>query len=208
MFRPTEHGFRFANSYPDRMPVFELRTPLGTIPLGNAAKGLCGGMVFAAVDLFQRDVTLPELPTAEWVEYFGRRLLASWDIPFGVLRYYDWMRRSDAEVAARSANAWRAVKARLDRGLPAPLGLVKAAGWDPRKLGHNHQVLAFSYAAEGDSVRIRIYDPNYPNDDALSLSFVPGSGPVVHSAEGPSVRGLFGVPYRRPLWSRPPRPRP
>lgn len=199
MFVPTKYGFAFPNSYAPRTPVFAVRTPFGTLRLGDASKGLCGGMVFAAVDYFRRGATLPEEPTPELISYFGRRLLASWDIPFGVLRYYDWMRRPQRAVAARTANAWRAVKARLDANRPAPLGLVKAHSADPRNLGQNHQVLAYGYAADAAGViTLRIYDPNYPNDDAMTLSFTPGTGPVTHSHEGPTVRGLFLVPYRRP----------
>ncbi len=46
-FLPWRHGFAFTNSWPPA-PAVEIPTRLGTLGIGNAARGLCGGMVFAA----------------------------------------------------------------------------------------------------------------------------------------------------------------
>lgn len=48
-FLPSRHGFAFVNSWPSE-PAVVLTTPFGKIGVGNASAGLCGGMVFAALD--------------------------------------------------------------------------------------------------------------------------------------------------------------
>ena len=48
-FLPSRHGFAFTNAWPSQ-PAVVLDTHLGQINIGNAAAGLCGGMVFVALD--------------------------------------------------------------------------------------------------------------------------------------------------------------
>jgi hypothetical protein len=210
-FRPSRHGFPFPNWFPPGTPVIEIPTPFGTIPIGDAHGGVCGGMVFAAVDLFEAGRTVPREPTQPVFKFFCRRLLDSWHLPFGALKYYDWQRRPTASKiwggvrlvdGLRSltlAEEWPRIQARLDLGRLAPLGLVKAEGLDPRLLGRHHQVLAYDYSISGVTVVIHIYDPNYPGDDTATLTFTMApedSGDrIIHSCEGPVVRGMFSVEF-------------
>lgn len=214
-FRPSVHGFPFVNWFPPGTPVVEIPTPFGHLPIGNANGGLCGGMAFAAVDLFTLGRPVPTEPTPAVVKYLCRRLLASFNLPFGVTRYYDWMRRPSATrrwagvpvlagLGERTAGEWPKVKAVLDAGGLVPLGLVKAHSFDPRLLGQNHQVLAHNYTFDeptGD-LTVRIYDPNFPGDDSTALVTNlgdPAAGiRVTHTGEGDTVRGFFLTEYRRP----------
>ena len=50
-FKPSVHGFPFPNWWPPGTPVMEVPTPLGTLRIGDASGGVCGGMVFAAAGL-------------------------------------------------------------------------------------------------------------------------------------------------------------
>lgn len=215
-FRPSQHGLPFPNCFPRGMPVLEVPTPFGRIPIGDAAGGLCGGMVFAALDFYLLDRPRPLQPTPPVFRYLARRLLDSWNLPFGVLRYYDWQRRPDdsrflagvrvlAGVSRLTiTEEWPKVRAALEAGLPVPLGLVNAHSFNPRQLPRNHQVLAYGYELNdtADELTLHVYDPNYPNDDtaALRVSLAdPNRGrPVVHTCEGPTVRGFFLTEYRKP----------
>jgi hypothetical protein len=214
-FTPSQHGFPFANWFPSGTPILHVPTPFGRIPVGDAGGGVCGGMVFAALDLYAADRPVPASPTPSVFRYFCRRLLDSFDLPFGVLRYYDLQRRAGASrfvggvrvrpgvTAWTVEREWPRVQAELDAGRPVPLGLVKADSFDPRDLGKNHQVLAVGYAANGEEAIVRIYDPNYPGDDTatltLSLRDADAGRPVRHSCEGETVRGFFATEYRRPV---------
>ena len=206
-FVPSKHGFPFPNCYPCGSPVIDCPTPFGRLKVGDAAGGLCGGMVFAALDLYLLGVPRPADPDPPVFRYFCRRLMASWNLPFGVLKYYDWQCRPgasrflagvrvlDGVSRLTIAEEWPRVRASLDAGMPVPLGLVKAHSFSPRQLPRNHQALAYGYEldeAAGD-LTLRIYDPNYPGDDATTLTMSlldpDRERMATHSVEGPTGAG-------------------
>ncbi len=199
-FIPSADAFEFDNSWP-AAPAVQLRR----IGIGNAANGLCGGMVFAALDYWDADreppTTRPE-PGSPLYRFIVRRLVASWHLPGGVARYYRWMTRPDADLARRTLTRhWPRVLAGLNDGVPAPLGVVTVAGRNPLRLGANHQVLAYAYTAESSAVTLRVYDPNRGADDDVTISFpatAPGSGTAFGHNLGISlpVRGFFVTGYR------------
>jgi hypothetical protein len=210
-FKPSQDGFPFPNYWHAGTPVIEVSTPLGTIPIGDASGGVCGGMVFAAADYFLAGLPVPQTPEPPLFKYLCRRLLDSWQLPFGVLKYYDWQRRStasrvlagvklfDGTAFLTATVEWPKVQARLDAGAVAPLGLVKATGFDPRRMGQHHQVLAYMYELQDSNVIIDIYDPNHPGDDGATLAFTLNDPDaeqfVTHSRDGPTIRGFFLTDY-------------
>ncbi len=220
-FAPSRHGFPFPNTYPAGAPVVELPTPFGVIPLGDASGGLCGGMAFAALDLFTFHQPPPPAPEPPVFRYLCRRLVDSFNLPGGVLKYFDWQRRpletrGIAGVAFQDGlskltieEEWPKIRELLDAEQLAPLGLVKAHSFKPSDLGKNHQVLAYGYSLDeptGD-LSIWTYDPNYPGDDDLAITINlrdPDNGhDIAHSREGVSIRGIFLTEYRAP--TEPPR---
>ena len=219
-FRPSAHGFPFPNCYPPDRPFHLFDTPFGAVGVADASRGLCGGMIFTVIDLFNLGVPIPQTPTDPVFRYFCGRLFTSWGLPFAWVKYWDWQLRPmvsktiagvrvrDGVSRLTSLDEWPKVRGALDRGELAALGLVKESGVSPAKLGLNHQVLAYGYDLDEGSgeVTIPIYDPNYPGDDTAALTFnttEPESGtPVRHSCEGLSVRGVFYTEYQPPR--RPP----
>jgi hypothetical protein len=217
-FLPSQHGFAFTNSWPDE-PAVVLDTPFGDIPLGNARGGLCGGMVFAAMDYWKvgrRPPTEQPAGRSPAYDYLVKRLLDSWNLPNGVAQYYQWMTLPDADkdftvfghrVVATHGVGWRTVmsqwpdvRADLDRDLPSPLGVVTVASKNPQDLGHNHQVLAYRYETDGDFVTVYVYDPNRGQRDDITIRFSTGdpSGRVVFEHDldlRRKVRGFFSTPY-------------
>ena len=215
-FTSSAHGFPFPNWFPPGSPVVLVPTPFGTLTFGDANAGLCGGMVYAALDLFVYGQPRPATPTPPVFRYFCKRLLESWNLPFGVLKYYDGQRRPGASrmlgdlrlvdglTRQTVLDEWPKIRDLLDTGRPAPLGLVKVASFDPRQLVKNHQVLAHGYtlSSDGNRVALHVYDPNYPDDDTTTLTLrlddPDAAVPVAHSCEGETVRGLFLSGYARP----------
>lgn len=49
------------------------------------------------------------------------------------------------------------------------IGLVRVAGWSPRALARNHQVLGYAYEEDESTIRVRVYDPNHPERDDVEL---------------------------------------
>ncbi|EIV94951.1 hypothetical protein [Frankia sp. QA3] len=120
-FLPGGSAFRFTNSF-DVQPLLALRLPgmPWGIGIGDASRGLCGGMIFAVRDLFEAGIAAP--PDAEpprrgspLYGYLVRRLLASFDLPRGVARYYGLMRGADAYPRPRTGVAWWPGTSRPDR---------------------------------------------------------------------------------------------
>src|SRR5262249_6550158 len=100
---------------------------------------------------------------------------------------------------------WPPIRALLDDGRPAPLGVVTVASPNPLLLGRNHQVLAYGYTVDGPAVTLALYDPNSGPDDGIVIRFSTGGGfggcgdPVL--VRGP-VRGFLltrYTPAKRPV---------
>lgn len=188
----------------------------GSLGIGNAARGLCGGMVFAALDYWHAEAKPPAARPAAGTplyQFIVHRLIDSWHLPSGVLRYYRWMNLPDGDVRLtrphrlRRGVSWRTtqqhwpqVRASIDAGQPAALGVVTVASWWPGFLGRNHQVLAYDYELSGSEVSIAVYDPNSGPDDGVRISFslaapaLPTSFAHNIGIGGP-VRGFFLTAY-------------
>src|SRR5215468_5515757 len=95
-FVPSQSGLHFANSFPHEADV-TIPLPGGrSLALGDAANGLCGGMVYTARDYFESgrvppSDTRPPTPDTPLFKYLVARLLESFSLPLGVLRYIELM---------------------------------------------------------------------------------------------------------------------
>jgi hypothetical protein len=228
-FVPSRHAFSFANVWPDE-PALSVPTPLRRLGVGNAARGLCGGMVFAALDYWHASVeppaNLPDLgePLFRFIVW---RLIQSWHFPTGVARYYYWMNLPDGDAERRlarrihsrrrglhartMAEQWPRIRAQLDAGQPTPIGIVTVAGANPWQLGRNHQVLAYGYQLAETEVTLQVYDPNSGPADDVYIRFDTRASDrgFTHCVNiGLPVRGFFLTPYSAanpPGIVRPPR---
>jgi hypothetical protein len=217
-FLPSRHGFGFTNAWPSQ-PAVVLPTPFGDIAVGNAAGGLCGGMVFAALDYWHAAVAPPADqpdPAHALYGYIVRRLVDSWHLPAGVAQYYQWMNLPDGDsgfdlfgrhVLVERGLAWRTItvhwaqiRADLDRGTPVALGVVTARSAKPADLALNHQVLAYGYEQSAAEVSVRVYDPNRGPRDDIHINF-DVSRPTKPTALAHNlgirhpIRGFFRTPF-------------
>lgn len=217
-FLPSTSGFRFANSFP-HVPVRRIGIPgVVSLPIGDASNGLCGGMTFAARDYFESERPPPDDTEAPGegplFDYLVDRLFDSFGLPLGPARYLELMNPllSDGETlwsrmgVTPHGRTWRMVtqewpkiRAEIDGGHPSPLGLVKVRSANPFDLKRNHQVLAYGYDLVGSSLTLRLYDPNQPGRDDVTMSLIVASStlPAVVTATLPgSVFAFFAVGYR------------
>jgi hypothetical protein len=204
-FNPIIHGFKFANN-------FTVQTQIAGFN-GPTFSGLCGGMVYAALDYYNAGMEIPEqdympaegLPlqsylynrqlnsafpnTDKWVEYgfnpFGsrNREFFNWGIQLGNGRLGE-------------------LKSKIDRGEPVPLGL-QACGGDcgcPRSCPGSHQVLAIGYEMGRyngnlrdniEDLSIYIYDPNFPNKTMILKANNAGAMYLYNEATGIRWRAYF-----------------
>jgi hypothetical protein len=198
-FRPSQHGFRFANDWPKGAPV-----RVGRFTVLRLKGGMCGGMCVAVRRLWQAGAPVPAdlaAPVAGTLaDQIWRAQLASLRLPLGPLRYL-WLQLPAVSAATRRRvtrdETVPALQRSIDAGVPQVLGLVRVVSWSPLATSHNHQVLAYGYEeAGGDQpdqpgglLRVQIYDPNWPGDDNVALT-VYSDGRVEHS-DGKLVAAVF-----------------
>jgi hypothetical protein len=179
-FLPSTSGLHFSNFYPHE-PELTVSLPFGkTLPIGDAANGLCGGMAFAAADFYAAKQSVPadtQPPAAgsSLYQFIVKRLFDSFNGPLGIGRYLELMEPAFPDVGigfglpGRASvmlhDEWPRIKSTLDTGHLAPLGLIKVKSDQPQDLGKNHQVLAYGYDLHGTDLTIWLYDPNYPDRD-------------------------------------------
>ena len=202
-FLPSANGLRFPNAFA-RSPF----VAVGPVKIGDVSGGLCGGMVFDVLDRFESKVPPPpdvDVPRAgsPLFRRIRRRAWASFGVPVGPARYYLWQLLPDRTVARWSAGrSWRAIRADVAAGRPSPLGLVRVRSANPLALGRDHQVLAYGFDQDrsAGTLRILVYDPNHPGDDAVAIEVTGTNGPhatAVSYLEGEDpVRGFFRSRYR------------
>jgi hypothetical protein len=117
------------------------------------------------------------------------------------LKFVEWMHLPDDGpdgAHARTLAALPAITRALSRGEPVILGLVLVRAEGRAKAWDNHQVLALS--AESDGSSIRIYDPNFPRRDDITITIRhQGDSTTIrqHIPGRPDipVRGFFRMPY-------------
>jgi hypothetical protein len=216
-FLPSRHGFAFSNSWPSA-PAVMIDTHFGRIAIGNAAAGLCGGMVFVVLDYWNGRVVPPTTRPAAGQPLYRqivRRLIDSWDLPAGVAHYYECMILPDGDRGvgllgrrivldrawppARSGRSGRGSKPISTGASRPPLGVVTVASSKPADLGLNHQVLAYAYDRTGTEVSLRVYDPNRGQRDDVRIRFdeTGATGPAfTHNLDiSHPVRGFFRTEY-------------
>ena len=174
-FDPMLHGFKFANTF-------------AGVDVSTRYSGLCGGMVYTALDYFYANMPIPKQTYAPSNRYplqsyiYKRQAKSAQESnadrwaelgfnPFGARsnEFFGW-----GIEMMRPGDRMNELKNMIDKGIPAPLGLFHTD--DATKYGYlsggDHQVLAIGYdfgRYKGDKgqfiedFKIFISDPNYPN---------------------------------------------
>lgn len=217
MFLPSRNGLHFTNTWPSE-PNYTISILGQHVALGDASKGLCGGMTYTVNDLYQARL-LPPPATVNPAEgtplfdYIVARLTNSFD-DADVTHYLSWIQMPDGDTFFGHGLAWHEIneewpliKRDLDSGLPSALGLV--SGHQPplvgfltgiANLGACHQVLAWGYDLNGADLTIHVYDPDYLGDNntiRLDIGNPTQAIPLMMSNNPPGhFRGFFRTHYQ------------
>ncbi len=178
--------------------------------------GLCGGMCFAALDLYkvalqlsEQSLDTPPPPESPLHAYILRRQLHSLvhlRLRSDAARYMAWLlilnhaparlfRGGPGWLLARSRREWSKLKASIDAGEPVPILLVR----DTQDVFGNHQVLAIGCDhAQADRGAIYVYDPNCPGQvSTIEIDFGEKQLNGRESCcESPPLRGFFCQAYK------------
>lgn len=192
-FLPSTHGLHFANRFPPG-PTLRLG-PLDPrwIGVGDAANGLCGGMAWFVRERFEAGLPIPPDTQAPpngspLFQVLVRRQVKSLEWLRTPLGFW-WIGAFGADRTARRTRQteWPRIRATVDAGRLAMVGLVRHQGFNPLNLSRSHQVVSYGYEIEGETVRLRIYDPNWPDRDDVEVVIEPN---LIHQS---TSEGLFGA---------------
>ena len=208
-FLPSTHGLHFANSFPPGPTVRFGPLDPRIIGIGDASAGLCGGMCYTVRDLFEAGVKPPpdRTPPANGSPRFNsivRRQVQSLD--WFILPVRFWTRSAlggslgSDRAASTFEREWPKVRRQIDEGRLAMVGLIRVAGVNPFKLTGNHQVIAYGYAEDGRGVTLRLYDPNWPDRDdvTVTIHLDPALRPTrLEQSTGEPLLGYFSYGYTK-----------
>jgi hypothetical protein len=221
-FRPSANGFAFVNHFTDSPLPFSfggLEHKIGA----PTVFGLCGGMSFAAADLFLAGQapplrTTPPVKGEKLYDYIQQRQLTSLGPRMTLaVRIGRWMGLPDSGpfgTRTLTVEELGGMQALLAKGQPVVLGLVfnhhsanRDASGPAGVPWENHQVLAYDETSSPGLVSFRIYDPNYPKrDDAEIRCLLRISGSVTVGPWGSVRMPLLGVECERAVGARVPTP--
>ncbi len=176
-FLPSVNGLHFANRWEPgptvRLGLIDPRW----VGIGDAKAGLCGGMSWFVRERFATGQPIPAVMSAPandspLFRAIVRRQILSLDWLRVPLRF--WRAASmdpDALVRRTLESELPRIRAEIDAGRLAMVGLIRHHGWNPMHLDRDHQVLAYAYETEGSTgpITIRVYDPNWPDRDDIAL---------------------------------------
>lgn len=187
-FNPLEHGYSFPNCF-----EFKGLSRIVKIIKNNFIYGMCGGMVFTALDYYFDQSKLPgfkavnELPIS-YTKYLWKRQTQS--VPISVLLKIIKFASLSVSKSLQNTiqNELPRIIERLNDGLPAPIVIIRSSLF--QNPTHNHQVLVTGYEHNGSTLDLEIYDPNHPNlDPRLTILQYPEY--LITQSSGEPVRGLF-----------------
>jgi hypothetical protein len=197
-FVPSIHGLHFANSWEPgptvRLGVLDPRI----VGVGDARSGLCGGMSWLVRERFEAGLPIAADRVAPvngspLFRSIVRRQVLSLDWLRVPLRFWWAAGTSPAALARRTLEVeWPRIRAAIDAGRLPMLGLIHHHGWNPFDLDRDHQVLAFAYELDRatGAVTLRLYDPNWPDRDDVTLTVSPQA---FRQSTGEPLRGLIDL---------------
>jgi hypothetical protein len=202
-FLPSRNGFRFVNRWPAG-PARRWRLGLIEVGIGDVGRGLCGGMAFVAADRFTRaELPPPDAGPPAFGEPLFREVVDRQFDSFGTL-FVVPVRFALAAFAGDRArlrttvrDAWPHIRATIDGGRLAMVGLVRRSGLAVLAPDFGHQVVAWRYEASPQRVTIGVYDPNHPGDDSVELVLERSADGRISLGQstGEQLLGLLALPW-------------
>jgi hypothetical protein len=195
-FLPSVSGLHFANRFPTgptvRIGPLPLPRPFG---IGDAASGLCGGMAWFVRERFEGGHPVPPdpEPPANGSPLFRalvRRQVQSLELMRTPLGFWRMGARGTGILHRTREQEWPRIRRSIDANRLAMIGLVRSKGINPLKLTKNHQVLCYGYAIADGTVRLRIYDPNWPNRDDVTIVIEPNR---ISQSTGETLHGIVAL---------------
>jgi hypothetical protein len=196
-FLPSTNGLHFRNQF-EAGPTVRLGPldPRWIGGMGDAKNGLCGGMAWYVRERFEAGQSIPpdRVAPANGSPLFQalvRRQVQSLEwgrVPIGFWRIGAF--GPDGTARRTREHELPRIRATIDRGRLAMVGLVRHQGINPFHMTTSHQVLGYGYTVDGDTTTLRIYDSNHPDVDTVVV--VAGPASILQST-GETLYGVLSL---------------
>lgn len=201
-FDILENTWNFSNSsfpkYRYKIPVFPY------LKLGKAERGLCGGMVFTALDYYYANKRIPDiykLNTEDNDTIFRnivKRLFHSFTVQAVLWYYYLQLPfvSSSFKLKHTSKQLPKIIE-ELKQNKPVPITLILIKSYNPDRLGENHQVLLtqLTHYTE-DFIEFKVYDPNLPKKECYMQLKMQKENPTQIKMNGVEIFALQRMRYK------------
>jgi hypothetical protein len=193
-FSPIIHGYNFLNLFDLKLIV-----SVTSILKKHLFIGLCGGMVFSALDYFYSSVKRPDFISPnefkeEFVEYLWKRQRDSVSLLTLLKLIYHGISSDKKNFNHLLSKNIPIILEKLNQNIPVPVVIVRNRFFENPT--NNHQLLIVSCAIDGPLTHFTCYDPNYPKQTPLiSVSRISGQEFIKHSF-GDQIRGMFINDYK------------
>ena len=189
-FTPLIHGYLFPNRFEKIIKIAGFKNKF--------IFGLCGGMVFSALDFYFYQKSIPEFRSVQeidinYTKYLRKRQADSLSI-IKILKIFFL-----AAIPIKRATTItfdRFIPKILDQlndDLPTPLIIVRSNLL--QNPTNNHQVLATGYQENETAIILDIYDPNHPTQ-SVWLEVIKIQPFQINQSTGEPVRALFLNDYK------------
>lgn len=190
-FSLEQHSFLFPNRFKLNPIWFMASSPL--------YYGLCGGMCFAALDIYNEKKQTPKFSHPDQLpkplfNYLISRQMNSTNIR-SMIRLIRWIFLKDLDLFQISmGEELPAIINKLKSGNPVPIIIVRSKKFtNPTQ---NHQILVIDFRIENQVTILKTYDPNYPNCFTEMHIVNLERNVQITQSTGENVRGFFINSYK------------
>lgn len=190
-FNPLTHGYKFANRF-----EFKGFKKYSNLIKNKLIYGMCGGMVFTALDSYFDQRNLPkyanpsEIPL-NYTKYLWKRQKESVSLSI-FLKIMAFAILPEKVVIQKSIQKeLPKIIDRLSDTLPVPLIIVRSNFF--QNPTHNHQVLVTQLEEFDGEINLVLYDPNHPA--LLPSIHINKKNMQIIQSTGEHVRGFFVNKY-------------
>jgi hypothetical protein len=187
-FTPLYRGYLFPNRF-----EYKGLSRVMKFLKSNFIYGMCGGMVFSALDYYFDEKNIPKYDVVKnlplnYTKYLWKRQTESTSF-YILLKILYFGTLSKKKVVQKTIqNKLPDIINRLNLGLPAPIVIVRSSFF--QNPTHNHQVLVTGYEDNPSKLELILYDPNHPRlEPRLVISNDHGFS--ITQSTGEPVRGFF-----------------
>jgi len=194
-FLPSVNGFQFHNRFEKNWPNWFVKNFIG-----NSAYGLCGGMVYSALDHFLQGRTIISTSRvtdleSDFIQVLWKRQFASMPlINYFLLASRTFQKDSFLLTDSIMQQIPRVIES-INNNMPAPIIIIRSKRLENPM--DNHQILLTGYKINGPLTIFTSYDPNHPlKTTFLTVNRKSGEEKITQST-GELVRGFFINRYEK-----------